>query len=395
MGFAIFIEENPTPIFKEWEHFARNLIPAASDMTPLALRGHIKQILAFIVDDMKKPQGDREQIEKSHGQGKQHPEGKPTAAETHAALRLAGGVNLGQMVSEFRALRASIIKLWLAYEEEERWSRQALHEMIRFNEAVDQATSEVVNHYAKTLATSKDLFAGILTHDLHNPVAAILGAAELIEIIGPLSDRQKTLSSQIQESAERVKEVGSNLLDITKARFGSGLPVVRCGMDMGYVARQIVGEMRTQYPDQTFNLEVAGETRGEWDKARVGQVLSNLIGNAVQYGFRDSPINIKIIGSVNEVAIFVQNDGVPLSAERAGRIFESLARGKNGAGEPEEGTRLNLGLGLYITREIVVAHDGEISVTSSEKDGTIFTACFPRKSITPLAENKSEAVASD
>lgn len=377
MGLTEFIERNSVPIISEWENFARSLIPAASDMTPLALRNHIKDILGFVVQDMRKPQSKREQVEKSHGEGKQTKEAKPSAAETHAALRLAGGFNLDQMVSEYRALRASIIKLWLASQKSV--DSDGVQEMVRFNEAIDQAASESISHYAKKLSASKDLFLGILTHDLRNPLGAMLGAAELTAMVGPLTDKQNTLNSQIVESGERIKEIVSHLLDITKARFGSGLPVVRTEMDMGFVARQLVDEMRTLHFDRQFNLEVIGETQGEWDKARIGQVFSNLIGNAVQYGFKDVPISVSVHGLPDHVILSVHNEGVPIPPGQVGRIFDSLTRGTQGGEEPSDGPKTNLGLGLYITREIVTAHGGRISVDSSEKYGTTFTASFPHK----------------
>ena len=83
----------------------------------------------------------------------------------------------------------------------------------------------------------------------------MLGAAELTAMIGPLTDKQKILNSQIQESGERIKEIISHLLDITKARFGSGLPVVRSEMDMGFVARQLVDEMRAHHSIESLHLK--------------------------------------------------------------------------------------------------------------------------------------------
>jgi signal transduction histidine kinase len=377
MKLARFIQQNSSAIITEWEDFARKLIPAATDMTPLALRNHIKDILAFIIDDMEQPQSNEEQIEKSHGEGKQNEERKPSAAETHAALRLAGGFDLDQMVSEYRALRASIIKLWLVSTMDV--NPEALQDMVRFNEAVDQASTESISHYAKKLAASKDLFLGILTHDIRNPLGAMMGAAELIPMIAPLTDKQKALNSQIQDSGGRIKEIVSHLLDITKARFGAGLPVIKSPMDMGFVARQLVDEMRAQHPQRKFNLEVTGDTEGEWDKARIGQVFSNLIGNAVQYGFKSSPIDIVLKGATDEVTLSVHNDGIPIPPAEVVRIFDSLTRVTGEDVDTEEGAHTNLGLGLFITREIVVAHGGKIAVESNEKKGTAFTVSFPRE----------------
>ena len=148
-------------------------------------------------------------------------------------------------------------------------------------------------------------------------------------------------------------------------------------MDMAFVGRQLVDEMRAMHPSRTFQLEISGETEGKWDKARIGQVFSNLLGNAVQYGFTDLPIGVTIKGDPAAIEVSVHNDGVPIPPDAIGGIFNSLTRGggKKSANGRES---TNLGLGLYITKQIVSAHGGTIGVTSSEKDGTTFTAVFPR-----------------
>lgn len=377
MPLALFIHENTKQIIGEWESFARNLIPSANDMTPLALRDHINELLTFIINDMESPQSKSEQILKSHGEGAQKNEHKPSAAETHAALRLAGGFDLDQMVSEYRALRASVIKLWKADKKEA--DIKDLADLTRFNEAIDQVLTESISHYAKKLGDSRNLFLGILSHDLRNPLGAVLMSAELIPKIGSLNERQNVLISQIVDSGLRIKEIVSHLLDITYARFGSGLPVVTSHMDMGFVGRQLVDEARATHPDRNFLLEVSGETEGDWDKARIGQVFSNLIGNAIQYSFKDSSINVVIKGDPKEVVLSVHNDGRPIPADQLGRIFDSLIRVTAENEEYKIGETTNLGLGLFITNEIISAHGGKLDVASSERGGTTFTARFPRK----------------
>jgi signal transduction histidine kinase len=378
MSLAVFIQENTPQIISEWESFARSLIPASNDMTPLALRNHIKQILVFIVKDMESPQTGPEQIQKSHGEGAQKNKIGPSAAETHAALRMAGGFNMDQMVSEYRALRASIIKLWSV--EQKEVSIADIQDLTRFNETIDQALTESISHYAGKLADSKDMFLGILTHDLRNPLTTILMSTQLIPQIGPLNERQGVLVEQVIDSSARIDEIVSHLLDITRARFGSGLPVLRAPMDIGFVGRQLVDEARIAHPDRKFILDISGETEGEWDKARIGQVFSNLLGNAAQYSFKDTPIKIIIKGTPNEVALSVHNEGLPIPANKIAGIFDSLVRVTAEDKENNKEQTTNLGLGLFITREIVMAHGGVLEVTSSEKGGTTFTAHFPKRS---------------
>jgi signal transduction histidine kinase len=375
---AEFIRKNTKQIIAEWEIFAHTLTPAANHMTSLALRDHIQELLDFIVADIESPQTSLEQIQKS--KGKKEKNAAHSAAETHAALRLSGGFNIDQMVSEYRALRASVIKLWSAANRGLK-SEDAI-DLTRFNESIDQELAESVSHYTQKVSYSKDLFMGILSHDLRSPLNVISMSAQLLLNAGSpnakqtLDDKQVVLATQIFESTSRVTKIVDDLLDVTRARFGAGLPVIRATMDMGAVSRQLVDEMLTANPTRTINLNISGDVKGAWDKARIGQVLSNLIGNAIQYSFKDSPINVVVKGSTEAVFLSVQNLGVPIPPEKIATLFDALTRASTDKGEHI--VEVNLGLGLYITEEIVVSHGGTVEVKSTKKEGTTFTAHFPR-----------------
>ena len=373
MRLAPFIRANTTPIVKEWEGFAQRLVPAADHMSPRTLRNHIAEILAFIVEDIETPQTDCEQIEKSRGQKPRS--SKESAAETHASLRQAGGFDMDQMVSEFRALRASVTKLWRAQLTEP--TTLDVSDLTRFNESIDQELKEAIGYYSSKLDHSRDLFLGIIGHDLRNPIGSMRMSTQLTLQIGPLNERQTMLVSQVIASAGRATELLDHLLDLTRARLGSGFSILKVPMDIAFVGRQLVDEMRLMHPGRTFTLEISGDTEGKWDRPRVGQVFSNLLGNAVQYGFTDSPISVTIKGDSEEVTLSVHNDGIPIPPDVIGEIFHSLTRGEVEDGQKPPGSK-NLGLGLFITKEIVSAHGGRVDVTSSEKNGTIFTAKFPR-----------------
>jgi signal transduction histidine kinase len=379
MRLSAFIRQHSKEIIAEWETFAGTLVPASEGMTPLSLRNHISYILAFIADDIDSAQTDSEQVKKSHGEKPK--DAMVSVAEIHAALRQAGGFNLDQMVSEYRALRASVTKLWGAQASEP--TRQNTADLVRFNEAIDQSLMESISYYSRKVDHSRDLFLGVLGHDLRNPIGAMLMSAQLIAKIGSLSERQRMLISQVVTSAARATDILDQLLDITRARLGSGLHVLREPMDMAFVSRQLVDEMRALHPDRKFTLAISGDTGGQWDKPRIGQVFSNLIGNAVQYGFKDVPIGITVVGEATDVSIAVHNQGVPIPKDAIGGIFDALIRG--GPEGDDDSNSTNLGLGLYITKEIISAHGGTVRVTSNEKDGTTFTARFPRAPVTVIA----------
>lgn len=369
---AEFIHENTPRIVNEWENFARTIILADGDQTPLALSDHIQQILIFIVKDINSPQTRVEQVQKS--QGRKEKDATPTAAEIHAALRLAGGYDIDQMVSEYRSLRASVVKLWSEMKPE--MDKQDVLDLTRFNESIDQELAESVSHYTKKVIYSKDLFVGILSHELRNPLNVISMSAQLILSMGPTSERQDMLTQQIFENTSYISHIVNQLLDVTRARFGSGFPVIRAPMDMEFVSRQLVDDMRATHPTRTFTLIVSGDLKGEWDKTRIVQVFTNLIRNAIQYSFIDSPIKITVKGMPEDVRLTVHNMGALIPPEKITNLFDSLTRAVIDEGSHPEA--VNLGLGLYITKEIIVSHSGTIEVTSSEEAGTTFIVRFPR-----------------
>ncbi len=280
-------------------------------------------------------------------------------------------------------MRASVLKLWSktgpAFDAED------IEDMTRFNESIDQELAESVNYYTDKVAQSRELVVGILSHDLRSPLQAISLSAELSLRMGELNDGQTMLAKQTMESASRMGKLIGNLLDVTRARFGSGLPVVRAMMNIGFVAQQIVDEVRIVNADRRIDLDISGGLTGEWDKARIGQVFSNLLNNAVQYSFQGSPIRVEVRGDPKSVMLMVANDGVPIPPDKIGMIFDPLTRVVPDEHDPTPTG--NMGLGLYITKEVIVAHGGTIAVASSEKYGTVFTVQFPRLAPNPAIQD--------
>jgi len=381
IGLTRFIREDGAQIVKEWTSFAGTRIPAGKGMTRLALQDHIEEILDFIAGDLESAQTGSEQVQKSQGDGPKAGGAQRSAAEVHADLRLSDGFDIDQMVSEYRALRACVVKLWDARNRE--WDRSDFDDLIRFNEAIDQAITESLTHYTKTLDHSRNLFLGILGHDLRNPIGAILISGGRLADFGPLNAEQAALATRIKEFASRAVGILDDLLDLTRVQFGSDLPIHTGRMDMSVLSRQLVEEMRAAHPHCTIVLETSGDLEGEWDSLRMGQVLSNLISNAIAHGFKESPVEVGVEGEPEEVVLSVRNEGVPIPQDRMRAIFDSHIRGDQDGQEPAGST--HVGLGLYITQKIVGAHGGTIGVTSSERDGTRFTVSLPRHH--PAASN--------
>lgn len=371
MRLARFIRDNVAPIVHDWSNFAGTKIPAGAKMTTRDLEDHIREILIFISDDIQSSQSGAEQHEKSKGEGEQPDERLPSAAQTHAVLRLKDGFTIDQMVSEYRALRASVTKHWKTALGPD-VNAEHLDELIRFNEAIDQAITESVEKYSLSVEQSRHLFLGIVGHDLRNPIAAVgMGTTMLLDE-GGLTREQGQILIQMRASMSRAQNIVSDLFDLTRESIGSPLPVRRQSADLALLGQQIVDEMRMFHPDRAIELELSGNTQGSFDVTRIGQVLSNLIGNAVAHGCQDSNVRVSVRGCKSNVVLLVQNNGKPIPEAGLRDLFSAFVH-------HEESETAHLGLGLYITGKLVAAHGGEIKVTSSTDDGTTFIVTLPRQ----------------
>ena len=359
-------------IIAEWEAYASRLTPAANSVSPRQLRDHIAQMLEFLVKDMNSPQTLSEGWLKSLGLSEASP--GSSASESHAALRMAGGFNIKQMVSEFRALRASIVRLW---ERTNPCTYPDTAGVIRFNEAIDQIMSETVSYYTSVVQRTQDLFVGVVGHDLRNPLHSITGCVDLLRRAGPLNERQSMLCDLAGESTGRMTAMLDDLADLTRARLSVGLSIITAPMDAAFVVQQVAQETRAGHPASTIEVDVSGEAAVEWDKARFGQVVSNLLGNAVQYSFPGTRISLALDATSDvAVTLCVHNYGAPIPSEKLATLFDALTRGRPEWSQSAQG--VNLGLGLFIANDIVTAHGGTLRVTSTEESGTTFTAALPR-----------------
>jgi signal transduction histidine kinase len=156
------------------------------------------------------------------------------------------------------------------------------------------------------------------------------------------------------------------------------MPLSPAATDLGHLCREVVDEMRAAHPTRTFRFDPHGDLAGEWDGARLRQVVSNLLGNAVQHGGGAGPVDLAVGGEDSDVRVTVRNQGPPIPRDDVATIFEPLVRGPSAE---SRGPRRpgSLGLGLYIAREVVAAHGGTIDVQSSAEDGTAFTVRLPRR----------------
>ncbi|MDQ6717506.1 MAG: sensor histidine kinase [Gemmatimonadota bacterium] len=373
---AEFIESNREPILAEWEAFARTCGPASVAMGIDALRDHASEMLTVIVADLLTPETGHEQKEKSKGNAIDPEPNTKTAAQQHGTERAESGFTVDQMVSEYRALRASVIRLWT--ESKGAISAEDIDDLTRFNEAIDQALAESVARYTQDLAGSKDMFLAILGHDLRSPLSAIITSAMFMLDTHELNEPHLTLTSRIASSATRMNRLIGDLLDFTRTRLGDGIPIVRAEMSMEKLVRDVVDEVSAANPKMTIQVSTVGPERGEWDCARISQVVTNMLGNAVEHGSNRTAVTVNLRGDENEVRIAIHNHGAVISAEERTGLFDPMKRegGRFGAALGPSG---HLGLGLYIAHQIVHAHGGTIEIRSTAESGTTFTIHLPRR----------------
>jgi signal transduction histidine kinase len=373
---SVFIQNHMEPILKEWEEFARTIEPTQGAMDSNALRDHAAQMLMTIVADLDTPQSAREQSEKSKGRGQQ--ESFETAAQTHVAQRMSSGFSIEQVAAEFRALRASVLRLWVT--ESGMGLSIKPEEIIRFNEAIDQALSESIMRYAKLVKQSQNMFLAILGHDLLNPIGTTITGATYLMEASEIDSQYTGVATRIRISGERMHRLVSDLIDYTRTHLGSGLPVAPRQTNIGRICQNIVDEMRTFHPERTIELTADGQLDGLWDEDRMAQALSNLIGNALEYGSKCHPVALKVFPDDADVIVTVNNQGPPIAEENLESIFDPLVRFTQDEKLDCYSPEASLGLGLYIAREVVNAHGGSINVYSSPKDGTTFAIRLPRTS---------------
>ena len=374
MTLSNFIKENMDAIVQEWLEFALTMEPAASTMSAMALRDHAKPILLAIARDLESSQTDQAQENKSKGWAPALST-RETAAATHGALRQVSGFDLNQLGAEYRALRASVIRLWMRDRPVE-FDSDMVEDMIRFNEAVDQAVAESTSRYAAELALSRDTFMAILAHDLRSPLSAIRMIGHLMAR-GAETDAARKQADQIQRSAKEMGEMIRDLLEYTRRQLGKGIPVSPQPCNIALICRDAMDEVRSAQPGRQLELDVPEDLVGAVDNARLRQALSNLLNNAVQHGDPASPIGLSARGDGKDLVLQVKNLGEPIPADALQVIFDPLVQLSPRSAAGSESPSTNLGLGLFIAREVALGHGGTLEVESGREHGTVFTMRLP------------------
>ena len=368
-----FLSENIEEILAEWEAFSLTLVPTATP-SGMVLRDHARGMLQAIALDIGTNQNPEQQYQKSRGNAPHLVGGVQSAAFSHGGQRQASDFSLLQLCAEFRALRATVLRLWLPRLGQ--MTQEISNQMVRFNEAVDQALAESVVSYSSKADQTRELFLAILGHDLRMPLFSMRLAGESL--------RKPTLSAaQIAETGDRIRSstrlmnsMVADLLGFTRTQLGSGMPIVPALVDVKTVCESALEDAKAAHPQSRFEFQATGDTTGSFDGVRLHQLFANLLFNAAQYGDLDMPVVLGIHGDAHGVLVQVTNQGQPIPAASLGAIFKPLVQLPEEEGQDER-PRTSLGLGLFVAREIAEAHGGTIAVQSDLASGTVFTVRIP------------------
>ncbi|MGE5608672.1 MAG: ATP-binding protein [Bacillota bacterium] len=371
MRLAEFILRHMEEILAEWQAFAATLLPAAGGLDALALRDHARQILEAVARDLDTPQTREAQSEKSKGRAPTVRNVAETAAQTHAVLRARGGFDINQLVAEYRALRASVLRLW---SDSGPLDKTSIEDMIRFNEAIDQAVAESVGHFHQTIERYRNLLLGMLGHDMRSPLNCIVMTASHLASLNAGEEVSEAAELLIRSGAS-MQALLDDLTDFNRTRLGLGLNVVPAEIDLAKAIEEELTQLRAAHPGRRIEFAARGDTRGRWDGARVQQILRNLVSNAIKYGSPDMPVRVTLRGEQPDVRLEVSNSG-HIDPSELRELFEPLRRGAAERASPE--VRQGLGLGLFIVREIAKAHGGEVEARS-EGEQTTFAVRLPRQ----------------
>lgn len=374
MKLSRFILGHLDEILTEWEDFARSLSKPGVIVPATELQDHARQMLKAIALDMDTIESAQQKKDKSVAEVSKISGGE-SAASIHGSLRQLSGFTMPEVTAEFRAMRASVLRLWM--DKSTRASKANTEEILRFNEAIDQALQESAIRFSEDSNRTRDTFLAILGHDLRSPLATMTMAGAFL--IRPTIDQANAMQigARISRSAATMTTMVNDLLEYARTQLGGAIPIRRALADIVDICQSAVEDASAAHPDCIFQIEKAGERIGDYDAPRLAQVFSNLLNNAAQYKGTDHPVTISAVGEPEETIVQVKNFGPEIPRASLAAIFDPLVQLAIMTDQKGPATT-SMGLGLFIAREIVTSHGGSIAVESSAEAGTVFTVRLPR-----------------
>jgi signal transduction histidine kinase/ActR/RegA family two-component response regulator len=398
MRLADFMLANVEPILKEWEVFARGIWPdtSAGGTDPATLRDHAKAILLATVPDMKSAQTKAQQSRKSKGADDtgHHGDVVDAASEQHGADRVASGFDLAALVSEYRALRASVLRLW--HESTPTADLRAIEDVTRFNEAIDQSLAEAVDSFTRqvdqhraaletehaaraasdSLNRTKDEFLAVLSHELRTPLTAIVLWVAMLRRATPSEKVLAEGLDAIDRSTQTQVRLIEDVLDVSRIVSGKlDLDLRQC--ELIEIVKDSVDAVRPVAAARGITLDVQlnrSADRVAVDAMRMQQVVGNLLTNALKFTPTGGRVGVALTSGPSEVRIEVNDTGEGIDAAVMPYIFDRFRQADSSTRRKAGG----LGLGLSIVKHLVEAHGGTVEARSDGRGkGATFTVRLP------------------
>ena len=371
MSLAAFIASHIEDILREWEAAAKAVAPPQA-LSREALRDHWAEILKAIADEMA-PAPARPPADAT---------GQPAsalraAAAEHGARRQLENFEIDELVAEFRAMRSTVLQAWLR-SGDGGTDIPSVAETTRFCEALDRALAESIDRHLKDRARVRDLFLAMLGHDLRAPLSGIQMSAHILDRPALEETARLRAGVRIRRSLQEMAHLITDLIDFTRSRLGAGLPISKARCDLAALANDALDAVRSSFAERRFEGDLSGDLSIDADPARMSQLLSNLLYNAIQHGDPDSTISLRAVRNADGVTVQVHNRGQPIPPESFSGLFEPMVQAAKAASARGARSSTSMGLGLYIVKEIARGHGGSIHVESSAEAGTTFTLRLPR-----------------
>lgn len=375
MKLSRFIISNLAEIVGEWTIFAASLEPIGELGSASELRDHATEMLKAIALDLETGESAAQKKTKSTGQVSKI-SGADSAASAHGATRQVSGFTMPQLTAEFRAMRATVLRLWMA--KVAKVTPATVDDMTRFNEAIDQALQESAIKYADQTERTRDTFLAMLGHDLRSPLATMTMAGTFLTRPDEGTEQTLQIGARVKRSAATMTTMVNDLLEYARTQLGGKMPITPILGDMLTICQAAIADASAAHPGCPFKLQSSGEMIGDFDSPRLEQVISNLLNNAAQYRGKKHPVTVIATGDDDAITVQVTNYGAQIPAGSLKAVFDPMVQLSVNANQNR--ARTSLGLGLFIAREITLAHGGTITAESGTEAGTVFTVRLPRLS---------------
>lgn len=352
---AGFLRANREVIMCEW-HARAEQLPSARGLSRQGQRDHIPQLLDAMAEAIER--GDTSSVSLEQ------------LPLLHADHRLSQDFGLREVVAEYRLLRRVVMDVYAAQATDmPAESRARLPPLLTFNENIDHAITDAVDHYTLQRERTREYFVGMLSHDLRDPLNTLSLGTEMLLRGDRRDENERALLERMRASAQRMSRLIADMLDVTRSRLGGGLPITPGPADLGEIVCTTVDELAAGQPDRRIECRApaaAADLSGQWDAMRLGQAVSNLVANALKHGA--DPIRVTTDDEGERVALEVANAG-EIPVELRERVFEPFSTRDASAGT---------GLGLFIVAEIARVHGGELMLVPDTPGETRFRLELPR-----------------